>query len=311
MVRLALGFRLASWFQLALGAATGILLAGCATPELLSPPANEHPLAGRIWDTRSGSHVTRDMLITLAAASRLVILGETHDNSVHHRLQAEVLFSMLRAGRRPALAMEQFDREHQPAIDAAVTAGETDPERIADAGRFERNGWRWPDYRRLVELALEYRLPLVAANFSRSDARALMRSGRPAPDLSAAPAALSAQIERDIVDGHCGIRPSEGMLAGMVEAQRARDARLATSMEEAGRSGAVLITGNGHARRDRGAPYYLSSASRESLLVIAFVEVAPDRFDPQAYFSAGAFDLIWFTPRAERGDPCAALRLRG
>jgi uncharacterized iron-regulated protein len=204
--------------------------------------------------------------------------------------------------------MEQFDREHQGALDAARAAGERDPERIADAGRFDRKGWRWPDYRPLVELAALNGLALSAANVSREDARALMRSGKAAEGLTPAGPGLRAQLERDIVEGHCGHRPPGAMLQGMVEAQRARDAQMATALTRAGGAGAVLIAGAGHARRDRGAPAYLDRGDRERTLVIAFVEVEAGRLTSGKEYD-GLFDLVWFTPRAARDDPCKAFRL--
>ena len=298
--------------RLALCAVAGAALAGCA-PAWLSPLEREHPLAGRILDARTGRYASRHDLLQRAAGARFVILGETHDNPDHHRLQAEVLAAMLRAGRAPALAMEQFDREHQAALDQALQRGERDPERIADAGRFNRKGWGWPFYRPLVALAAVNRLPVLAANLSREDARALMRSGRSADGLGPAPAPLRAALERDIVEGHCGRRPPETVLSGMIEAQRGRDALMASVMERAGNAGAVLIAGLGHARRDRGTPVHLSDEARGRLLVIAFIEVESGAADPVSYVrgdAAGSFDLVWFTPRAAREDPCANPVLR-
>jgi len=247
-----------------------------------------------------------EVLLERAAASRLVILGETHDNPEHHRLQARILAAMLQAGRSPALAMEQFDHEHQAALDEARRRGERDPERIADAGRFDRKGWSWPDYRPLVELAIANDLPIIAANLSRGEARALARTGRPADGLAPATPELRAALERDLVEGHCGRSPAPATLAGMVEAQRARDARMAAALERSGARGAVLIAGAGHARRDRGAPVYLSGAARGQLLVVAFVEIEPGRNDLHAHGEdfAGSYDVVRFTPRAAREDPC-------
>ena len=295
--------------RFAVAAAAGAIVGACtpASPALQGP---EFPLAGPIVDTRTGARLARDELLARAMASRFILLGEAHDNPVHHRLQAEVLEAMLRAGRAPALAMEQFDRGHQAAIDAARAGGERDPERIAEAGRFDRKGWRWLDYKPLVELALEFDLPLLAANFSREEARRQMQSGDPAQGVPTAAPPLRAGLEQDIVAGHCGIRPGAAVLNRMVEAQRARDARMAEVLAGAGEKGALLIAGAGHARLDRGAPSYLSSAGREKVLSIGFVEVSPDEaLRPSAY--AGIYDVVWFTPRAVREDPCAGLKLPG
>ena len=256
---------------------------------LLASCAHAPPLAGRIWDTHAARFVSPEELYERALRAQYVILGETHDNAEQHRLQRVVLDAL--ASEPRVLAMEQFDSEHQAAIDAARPAG---GEAVAEAGRFDRKGWNWPLYRPLVEFALEHGWPIAAANLSRSEARAVVadptRSG-----LSPAAPAVQAALERDIVEGHCGNAPDPRRLAGMVEAQRARDARMASVIR--GRR-SVLIAGNGHARRDRGVPLYLAATD---VLSIAFTEV--DEGSPQDY-DAASYDYLWFTPRAAREDPC-------
>jgi len=261
-----------------------VLAGGCALA----------PGPGDIWDTRSGRFVSAEAVYARAAHATHVILGETHDNPEHHRLQR---LALERLGHR-ALAMEQFDSEYQPAI-AAAQANGVDAEAIADAGHFDRKGWNWPLYRPLVEFAVEHRWPIIAANLSRADARAIVRDPA-ASGLAPAPE-LAKELERDIAESHCGEPPPPKLLAGMVEAQRARDARMATSL----RAPSVLITGVGHARRDRGVPLYLSGVDT---LSIAFIEVDADNKSPGDYlsglFSPASFDYVWFTARAAREDPC-------
>lgn len=263
--------------------------AGCAhEPETA-------PLEGRIWDVRAGRFVSERELFGRAGAARHVILGETHDNPEHHRLQLEVLKAL--GSQRRVLAMEQFDSEHQAGIDQA---GSGDAEAVADAGRFDRKGWNWPLYRPLVEFALERGWPIRAANLSRAHARRIMADPALAGLPPAAPG-LVAALERDIAQGHCGRRPEPTRLAGMVEAQRARDARLASALI----SDSVLITGNGHARRDRGVPLYL----KDEVVSIGLIEVEPGRSAPREYlrgfYSEASFDYVWFTRPRARPDPCA------
>ena len=280
---------------------------GCGTaPNQQS--ATESPLAGRVYDVRARTFIPREDAIGRAIAARYVILGEIHDNPVHHHLQADILASMIRAGRRPALAMEQFDREHQAALDATRSNRVFDPEAIADAGRFDRKGWRWQDYKPLVALAADSGLRIVAANVSREEVRAMAKSGRAHEGLPPVSADLRARLEEVIVAGHCGYRPPAPVLAGMLEAQRARDAQMAAALEAGGDAGTVLIAGAGHARRSHGAPAYVNSTIRNSLLVIAFIEVDEDRLVPAHYLREAEYDVAWFTPRAPREDPCAAFR---
>src|SRR4051812_35178072 len=265
-----------------------LLLAGCAH-------GPETSLAGKIWDVRAGSFVPPERVFARAAQATHVILGETHDNPEQHRLQR---LALERLPGRHALAMEQLDSEYQAAIDAAQAKG-ADAEAIADAGHFDRKGWNWPLYRPLVEFAVEHRWPIIAANLSRTQARRIVSD----PAVSGLPPApeLAKQLERDIAESHCGQPPPAKLLAGMVEAQRARDAHIASRLE--GRS--LLITGNGHARRDRGVPLYLPGAD---IVSIGFMEIDAEKSSPREYlagfFSPASFDYVWFTARATREDPC-------
>jgi uncharacterized iron-regulated protein len=95
----------------------------------------------------------------------------------------------------------------------------------------------------------------------------------------------------------------------MALAQHARDAQMAqVLLREGAKDGAVLIAGAGHARLDRGVPYYLKLEAPESSAVsVAFIEVESERTAPATYVAErGAFDYIWFTPRVTDEDPCAA-----
>ncbi|HYL90067.1 MAG TPA: ChaN family lipoprotein [Burkholderiales bacterium] len=223
-----------------------------------------------------------------------MILGETHDNAEHHRLQRVVLEALAARGRKAVLAMEQFDSPYQQELDEARRRG-ADAEGLANAGHFDRKGWNWPLYKPLVQFALEFGWPLAAANLSRSDARAIVydpaRSGLPPADP-----AVEKALAGDISASHCGHPPEGKLLRGMVEAQRARDARMASVFKR----DTVLIAGAGHARRDRGVPIYVNG----DVVSLAFLEVERGASSPQDY-EPQSYDYVWFTPRAAREDPCS------
>lgn len=260
---------------------------------------------GRVWSVQAGAFVAPDVVRNAARKTNLVLLGETHDNLEHHRLQRELLAHIVARGRRPALVMEQFDREFQAQLDAErVRPGRT-ADSVLDAGRFNRRSWKVDEYRPLVELALETDLPIVAGNLSRTDARAIVRDPKQAA-LPPVDPRIEQALGEDITRSHCGDTVEPVLLAGMVAAQRARDLTMAQVLARHAQRGAVLIAGTGHVRADRGAPLYLAARP----LVIAFVEVDPKRRKPQDYFDGTfavptSFDYLWFTARAERADPCA------
>lgn len=289
-----------------------LLATGCAhlAPGTLRDTA--HPLAGRLWDVAAQRFIDETELLRRAAPAEVLLLGETHDNPEHHRLQAKLLQARVATGARPALLMEQFDRDQQTALDAARSEGK-------DLAALMR-GWDWALYRPLVTLAATARLPLRAANLPRSTMRPVVREGY--ATLAAGEAqrlALDAvwddMRQKYLVDlieaSHCG-QVTPQLRDGLVRAQRLRDATLADSALEAIDGGVVFILGRGHARRDVGVPLYLAARRPASrLLSVGFVEVSAGRTVPTQYEveragSIAPYDIIWFTPRAERPDPCLA-----
>ena len=231
-----------------------------------------------------------------------------HDNAEQHRLRLEVLRRAFAAGWRPAIAMEQFDRERQGDIERARRERPRDAQHVIDlaAPATRRGSWNWDFYRPFVALALEHDVPLVAANLSSADATRIVRGGYAAVFDAASVAALGldraidpalqAAQEREIDAGHCGALPRE-VWPRMARAQYARDALMAQALREHARSGAVLLAGNGHVRRDIGVPRWLAHRRRPRRLGRLPRE---RRRTP-----ASAFDAVVRTAPAARGDPCA------
>jgi uncharacterized iron-regulated protein len=281
------------------------LLAACAlTLGLMTgaqaQTAEPHPLLDRVWDVRAGAYLSLDRFFQHAAAARYVLLGEQHDSEAHHARQLQMLQALSARGLKPALALEQFDTEHQAALRQAQQSGVRDAEALADAGQLNRKGWRWPMYRDLIAHAAEQGWPLLAANLSRAEARRIVLGEVPAP--AAADAEQQRLMEDDVIQGHCGHRPSAHILTGMVGAQRARDVRMAATLD-AVPGPVVLIAGAGHVRRDRAVPRHLAEPARA--IAIGLTEVREGKAEPTAYDSAG-FDYLWFTASKQRPDPCAA-----
>lgn len=256
--------------------AAASIAAGCATAP--SPQAMSQQFAGKSY----------------------VLLGEVHDSAPAQQQRLQALTSAVKTGWRPAIAMEQFDRERQADIDRARRERPQDADYlIAQAGG--KSGWDWTLYKPVVALALQYDLPLRAANLSRADASKIVRGGYGdvfAKDQQAA-LGLDRALPTDIVAaqtavldaGHCGHFP-KAMLPGMLNAQAARDAVMAQTLRPYANRGAVLIAGNGHVRRDIGVPRWLPDGG---VLSIGYIEEDS---------SATGFDEVVRVPGKEREDPC-------
>jgi uncharacterized iron-regulated protein len=242
----------------------------------------------------------------------VVLLGEVHDNTAQHRARAEAVRRLLERGARPALAFEQFDRERQADIERArretPPAGRSLATHIIEQASTPRANWDWDQYRPFVELALQYELPIVAANLSRAAASRVAREG---PDavfteserrdlaLGLVEDALLPEHEGIVQKAHCDALPP-ALVPGLARAQIARDAVLAAALRPYFERGVVLLTGNGHARRDIGVPRHLSEAEQARVWTIGLLE--------QGDRSTTMFDAAFVGPVHPRADPCEQFR---
>jgi uncharacterized iron-regulated protein len=283
------------------------VLAGCAQvaggPPRAAPDARPVPLASEA------------ALFQAVGRDPIVLLGEVHDNRDQHALRARALQRLFESGARPAIAFEQFDRDRQAAIDAARAADPSESlehraRRMIEASG--SRGWNWDLYQPYLVLALRYDVPIVAANLSRADAMRVATRGLDAVFSSAQitelgldrrDAALEQAQEREIAEGHCGRLPAEALPA-MAAAQIARDAVLAAAIAPYGERGVVLLTGNGHARRDIGVAQHLPATARARTVTIGLLED-----DAHAAALASAFDVVLRTRAQERKDPCLDMHL--
>ncbi len=155
-------------------------------------------------------------------------------------------------------------------------------------------------YRPFVELALQFDLPIVAANLSRSDATRIVRQGADAVFNETERRELALEGFNAILPrheyivqvGHCNLLPTSA-LPGLARAQIARDAVLARSLRPYLDRGVILLTGNGHARRDIGVPRHFTAAEQERIWSIGLLE------EGTPAERAANYDVAFLTPEQD------------
>ncbi len=237
-------------------------------------------------------------------APQIELLGEVHDNAAGHAARVAVLRARLDAGWRPAIAMEQFDTGQQAALDAAMRDC-ADADCVVTRVVPGRSGWTWDYYKPVIALALEFHLPLYAANLSRAEATKVVKDGFAAAlpaavvaryGLDDLPQAVLKAQEAEVRSGHCGMLP-EALVPAMARAQIARDVVMADTLRTHAGNGIVLIAGNGHTRGDIAVAYWLRHVGLAAHAV-GFLESANAD-------ESGHYDATHRIPTTERPDPCA------
>lgn len=232
----------------------------------------------------------------------VVLLGEIHDNPVHHQNQERAL----KAIAPRAIVYEML---------TGAQALHLTPDMLQDADALEQAlDWAhggWPDFAMYYPLfrAASGKLAIGAQLKREALRQAISGDALTAFGADAArfgldqPLPEGQQAEREALQfaAHCDALP-EQMLPGMVMAQRMRDAALARAImlaiKQTGGPVAV-ITGNGHAQTAWGIPVVLAQVAPDlRVLSIGQFEQAPE--------GDVAHDLWLVTTPTVREDPCAA-----
>ncbi len=293
-----------------------LALAGCAgaPPAAERPESEAAPLAGKIYAVESDQFLSEDALLWSLARADFVLLGEQHDNSEHHRLQARLVGGLQSRWEAPApVAFEMMSTDQQHAITEHLQAGPGDVAGLDVVLDWPASGWPdWGMYAPIAQAALDAGGQIVAANLPDAEARAVFDFGTAGLDEAMLrrtglerplPERLAADLRSELKQAHCGDTPAEAV-EGMFRVRRARDAMMADRLAAlAGRRQGILIAGAGHVRKDRGVPWYLMRLRPGARIAsLAFVEADPTTRTPPADLP---YDYVWFTEPVSHGDPCA------
>lgn len=200
----------------------------------------------------------------------LLLLGEQHDEPIHHRLEREMVAALAGRGVLAALAIEMAD---SPFSTAGLSPQAREDE-VRRALRWDAQGWPWADYGPSVMVAVAAGVPVVGTNLDRARLRAAMADASLDGQLPGP--AIKAQ-QQAIREGHCGLLP-ESQIGPMTRMQIARDRAMAatlTTLVVPGKT-VLLLAGAGHVDPAVGIPQHLPSGLAGQSVVLP-VALAPKR----------------------------------
>jgi uncharacterized iron-regulated protein len=133
----------------------------------------------RVFDSHAKRFTDFESMLADLMYADVVFVGEQHDDPGTHRLELAVLDGLARRRGNVILALEMFERDVQPALDAYLAGTTTEAE-------FLKTSRPWPryqtDYRPLIEFAKARHWTVVASNVPRTLAADVSRSGLAALD---------------------------------------------------------------------------------------------------------------------------------
>lgn len=298
-----------------------------STPDKSQPFAlkyQDHPLVDKIWDVKQQQFIDKGDLLKHALESEYLLLGETHDNIYHHQNQAWILSNLAQKpnGKNNAVTFEMIDNvQYEKLKDESLTSSE----QLITLLNTEPAGWEYEKYYLPVfHTIIKAGFPIYPGSMGRTEFMNVLRGGEeklPAhlkQIIDAVPLSekQTEMLRHEIESSHCGMIHDK-MVETMLLGQKVRDAAMSQSLasnKSAATPTMVLVAGSGHVRKDRGVPHYLQQeAGAAKITSIAWLEVVPEAKqieDYANYWGEGElpFDYVWFTPMADRPDPCEEMK---
>ncbi|MEJ2116165.1 MAG: ChaN family lipoprotein, partial [Gammaproteobacteria bacterium] len=129
-----------------------------AAEQWQAPFFQDHKLVGKVWDTHKNAWLSTNKFKFELAQYDYILLGETHNNPDHHRLQAEAINSLVDLGLKPVVVMEMLSQhawQDQPKIWEKASE-------LQELAGMLNDGWPWELYAPILQSISQHQLKLFA-----------------------------------------------------------------------------------------------------------------------------------------------------
>ena len=251
---------------------------------------------------------TLDEIIPRLESSRIVYVGEIHDQYAHHMNQLKVIKKIHDAGYPLAVGMEMFQQPFQPAVDDYLSGRIDEYLFLKKTEYFSRWRYDYNLYKPIVDYLKQQHIPLVALNIQGDITHKVAREGiygLSGSEKKQLPSAMNFSNEayrkdlREVFSVH-DHQEDLGDFNYFLQAQLLWDEGMAESAFRylADHPGfkMVILAGNGHVRYRYGIPERLYRRNHEPYIVVVQDEEIED----------GVGDYVLLTSRLE-GKPSPKL----
>jgi len=130
---------------------------------------------GGIVRLKDQATIPFDQMVGEVSKSRVIVVGETHDNQADHDLQLKVIRTLREGGLSLAVGLEMFRAENQELLDKWWRWGMSTEQ--FEAIYHENWGLPWPLYRDIFLYSRQKRIPLAGLNVPREIISKVAREG--------------------------------------------------------------------------------------------------------------------------------------
>ncbi len=140
----------------------------------LAPPS---PGSEEIFRLSDGDKISFRQLLDDLRESRVIYIGESHDQMEHHQIQRRMISGLAKQGREVVIAMEMFQKSQQPLLDL-WSQGHLTEEEFLRLVQWETTwGMDYQLYKGILDEAKERRLNILGLNVPRELVRMIAQKG--------------------------------------------------------------------------------------------------------------------------------------
>ncbi len=261
----------------------------------------------RIFDGK-GNPSSLDKIIETAGQNDVIFLGENHDDTTAHALQLQIFKAVIEKygkERKVALSMEMFERDVQTVVNEYLT-------NLISESHFLLSSRPWnnykQDYRPLVEVAKEQKMPVIAANAPRRYVNMVSRGGRDSltalsPEakkwLAPLPYNQASQKYSDKFKALMGGSPESNMGIGKIlDSQSLWDSTMAFSISEFLKANknplVVQLNGSFHSENHLGTAEQLMNYRPKTKILVVTIRYEDEftKFDKSKHENIGDFVIL-------------------
>ncbi|HUX23331.1 MAG TPA: ChaN family lipoprotein [Burkholderiales bacterium] len=294
-------------------AAAALLTAAFALPA----GAHETCVPAAAWTVPGSGPIATTQILALAAATRVTLLGEHHDDPDHHRWELQTVAALAALHPKLVLGFEMFPRRVQPVLDRWV-AGELSESAFLKASDWSTVwGYDAAFYLPLFQFARINRIPMLALNVDQSFTHTVATKGLaavpqdqregvsdPAPASEAYLARLFKAYSQHPDEKNAKPARSDPAFQRFVQAQLVWDRAMAQALADAAAHNPdaliVGIMGSQHVAHGDGVPHQLDSLGIKRMVSLLPWDADADCSDLTADLASAVFGLP-----AEQPGPAA------
>ena len=161
----------------------GVLFSGCAGKAPLPPWVSKISMIKtpigpeEILRLPQGDPITFAQLLDDLDMTRVIYVGESHDQIEHHQIEVRIIEGLLAKGKDVVIGMEMFERSQQPILDRWSQGFLTEEEFLKEIQWESTWGMDYELYKGILDMAKSHHLKVLGLNVPRDLVRTVAENG--------------------------------------------------------------------------------------------------------------------------------------